>query len=50
MAYVSCENITLSYEGLDVVSNLSFDVQSGDYLCIVGENGSGKSTLLKGIL
>lgn len=50
MAYVSCENITLSYEGMDVVSNLSFDVQPGDYLCIVGENGSGKSTLLKGIL
>ena len=50
MTYVSCENITLSYEGMDVVSDLSFDVQSGDYLCIVGENGSGKSTLLKGIL
>ena len=50
MAYVSCENITLCYEGIDVVSNLSFDVQPGDYLCIAGENGSGKSTLLKGIL
>lgn len=50
MTYVSCENITLSYEGMNVVSDLSFDVQSGDYLCIVGENGSGKSTLLKGIL
>ncbi len=50
MVCLSCENITLSYEGIDVVSNLSFDVQRGEYLCIVGENGSGKSTLIKGIL
>jgi len=32
------------------VQGLNFDVQSGDYLCVVGENGSGKSTLMKGIL
>jgi zinc transport system ATP-binding protein len=29
---------------------VSFPVDRGDYLCIVGENGSGKSTLVKGIL
>ena len=38
------------YDGKTVVSNLSFAVNSGDYLCIVGENGSGKSTLMKGLL
>lgn len=29
---------------------LNFSVNSGDYLCIVGENGSGKSTLMKTLL
>lgn len=29
---------------------ISFNIQAGDYLCIVGENGSGKSTLIKGLL
>jgi len=38
------------YDGKTVVSNLSFAVNCGDYLCIVGENGSGKSTLMKGLL
>lgn len=47
MAYITCENLTLAYEGRAVVSDLSFTVEKGDYLCIVGENGSGKSTLVK---
>lgn len=50
MVYINCNNLTLSYEGRDVISNLTFDVHRGDYLCIVGENGSGKSTLIKGML
>jgi len=33
-----------------VVDNLNFEVNQGDYLCIVGENGSGKTTLMNGIL
>jgi len=43
-------NLSLGYEGKAVVSGLSFSVDAGDYLCIVGENGSGKSTLMKTIL
>jgi len=42
--------LTLGYDGKTVVSGLSFDVNKGDYLCIVGDNGSGKSTLMKAIL
>ena len=50
MAYITCDKITLRYEALTVLENLSFTVSKGDYLCIVGENGSGKSTLMKCLL
>ncbi len=50
MAQLQCDQLTLGYEGHAVLSNLSFSVHAGDYLCIVGENGSGKSTLIKTIL
>lgn len=50
MAIIKTENLTLSYENMTVIENLSFEVKSGDYLCIVGENGSGKSTLVKALL
>ena len=32
------------------VKNVSFNVETGDYCCVVGMNGSGKSSLIKGIL
>ena len=50
MALLSCENLTLGYEGDVLIHDLTFQVEQGDYLCIVGENGSGKSTLMKTIL
>ncbi len=50
MAYITCSDITLRYESLTVQEHLSFSVEKGDYLCIVGENGSGKSTLMKCLL
>lgn len=50
MAYISCKNASLGYECKAIVSGLNFEVNKGDYLCIVGENGSGKSTLMKTLL
>lgn len=50
MALIKTENLTLSYENMTVIKDMSFEVNSGDYLCIVGENGSGKSTLVKAML
>ncbi|MCI6434612.1 MAG: ABC transporter ATP-binding protein [Clostridiales bacterium] len=50
MPQIICENASLGYENRPIVKNLSFTVNSGDYLCILGENGSGKSTLMKTIL
>ncbi|MDL2289429.1 metal ABC transporter ATP-binding protein [Clostridia bacterium OttesenSCG-928-F22] len=50
MAILTCQNLTLGYEGKKVIEEISFSINTGDYLCIVGENGSGKSTLVKTML
>ena len=50
MAQLTCRDLTLGYEGRQIVRDLNFQVQAGEYLCIVGENGSGKSTLMRTIL
>ena len=50
MALIKCENVSIGYEGQMVVHDLNFEINQGDYLCIVGENGSGKSTLVKSLL
>ena len=35
MAYLTCKNLTLGYEGHAIVSDLNFKVGKGDYLCII---------------
>ena len=47
MPQLECKNLTLGYGTKIVIENLSFSVNKGDYLCIVGDNGSGKTTLMK---
>lgn len=50
MALLTVEDLKLGYESQVVLEHLSFTVNTGDYLCIVGENGSGKSTLMRTLL
>lgn len=50
MWLIRCRNLNICYENKNIISNLSFEVNEGDYLCIVGENGTGKSSLVKSIL
>lgn len=50
MAQLICENLTLGYSSHIILKDLNFQVNKGDYLCIVGENGSGKTTLMKTLL
>ncbi|MGB9696324.1 MAG: ABC transporter ATP-binding protein [Ignavibacteria bacterium] len=42
------QNISFSYvENSPTINNVTFDLQKGEFVSIVGRNGSGKSTLLK---
>lgn len=50
MKLIECKELCMKYEGISAFENLSFSIDEGDFLCIVGENGSGKSTLIKGLL
>ena len=50
MALMICKDLCLGYDGQEILHNLNFTVDPGDYLCIVGENGSGKSTLMRTLL
>lgn len=52
MAVIEFENVAFSYAGRApwLLENLSFAVNDGDYVSLLGENGCGKSTTLKMIL
>lgn len=47
---LSVENIAVRYGKTEVLSDISFQVEEGDYIGIAGPNGSGKTTLMKAIL
>lgn len=40
-------NVEISYDGVAVVHDVSFDVEEGQVVCVVGESGSGKSSLIR---
>lgn len=47
---VLAENLTVRHGGVAVLDRVSFCVQPGDYIGIVGPNGSGKTTLIRALL
>ncbi|MBI3671176.1 metal ABC transporter ATP-binding protein [Candidatus Azambacteria bacterium] len=44
------KNLSVSYDGTPVVSNISFSLDEGRSLALLGPNGAGKSTIFKAIL
>ena len=43
------KNITKTYPGVVALDHVSFDVEKGEILALIGENGAGKSTVIKSI-
>ncbi len=50
MEQMICTELAVGYDGKPVAEGLNFCIESGDYLCVLGENGAGKSTLMKTLL
>jgi zinc transport system ATP-binding protein len=47
---ISVENVSFSFQGLEVLRGISFSISGGDFLALIGPNGSGKTTLIRLIL
>lgn len=44
------ENLVVSYGGIEALKGISFDVEEGKIVTLIGANGAGKSTTLKSIV
>ena len=43
------KNLTLSYDNVKVLKNVTFNLKKGQVLCVLGESGCGKTSLLKAV-
>jgi zinc transport system ATP-binding protein len=50
IAVIHVENLHFQYQAIEVLTNISFEIEAGDYVGLVGPNGSGKTTLVRAIL
>ena len=44
---ISVKNLKKSFNGLEVLKGIDYEIKKGDVLCIIGPSGSGKSTFLR---
>ena len=47
MAFLEISGLKKSFDGLGVLRGISFSVEKGDVIAVIGSSGSGKSTLLR---
>ena len=50
MSIVTVNDLTVAYGNHQVINNLSFNINQGDFLVVIGENGVGKTTLVRSML
>ena len=46
MGILTVDDVSLSFGGLNVLSDIRFEVQPGRILSIIGPNGAGKTSVL----
>jgi branched-chain amino acid transport system ATP-binding protein len=46
---LSVENLRVSYDNIKALHGISFQIDEGEIVCIIGANGAGKSTTLRAI-
>lgn len=49
MSVVSIQNLKIEFDGRMLFENVSFDVNEGDFVGLIGANGTGKTTIFKTI-
>lgn len=47
MSLLTFQNVSFHHNEKEILTNISVEIEQGDYMSIVGPSGSGKSTLLK---
>ena len=50
MSLIECKKLNIGYSDKIICKDITFDINKGDYVCIIGENGCGKSTFIKSLL
>ena len=44
---IKVENLSKSFQGVEVLKDITVDINKGDVVCVIGPSGSGKSTFLR---
>lgn len=47
---ISVKDLSVSYSQVEAINNITFNINQGEFVCILGPNGGGKTTLLNTIL
>ena len=47
MSLLSVQNLCVNYDSIRAVKGISFNVEQGETVCLIGANGAGKTTTLK---
>ena len=50
MAHLYTEGLSVGYEGVPLIRDISLRVEKGEILTLIGPNGAGKTTILKSLI